>query len=132
MINHNAAHDADPTISPALPPTPDFHIPDLPLATNEPDPDRPVIRTVPHPEPLNPGGNLVVCPACAARRDWLLLNFAEQVFIRCRCAHEWLEPQLTRADFDELFSHVERVYPDFETAMRSMAYDGIFVGVYLN
>ncbi|MEY9938590.1 hypothetical protein [Streptacidiphilus sp. MAP5-3] len=132
MTNPATAHDSDPTFHPALPPAPDFHIPDLPFALNEIDPDRPVIRTVPHAELLKSDGDLVMCAACAAQRDWLLLNVGDQVFIRCRCAHEWPESRLTRADFDELFSHVERVYPDFETAMRGMAFDGLLRGVYIN
>ncbi|MEY9956801.1 hypothetical protein [Streptacidiphilus sp. MAP5-52] len=122
--------DADPTALPPLPP--EFQVPDLPLAENEPDPDRPIIRTVPHPEPLTPRGVLIVCPACSAQRDWLLLNVGEQVFVRCRCAHEWAERRLTRSDFDDSFSHIERIYPDFEVAMKAMGYDGVLKGLYFN
>ncbi|WP_079062684.1 hypothetical protein, partial [Peterkaempfera griseoplana] len=79
---------------------------------------------------LNPRGIPITCAQCHARRDWLLLNVGEQVFVRCRCAHEWAEPELTREDFDAEFSHVERIYPSLEEAARGLGYDGTLSGTY--
>jgi len=51
-----------------------------------------------------------------------------QVFVRCRCANEWLEPDLGRADFDGSFTSVERTWDSFEDAMTALAFDGLLAG----
>ncbi|SOB89030.1 hypothetical protein [Streptomyces sp. 1331.2] len=89
---------------------------------------RPVIRAVPHPDPLNPLGTTITCPLCNAARDWLLLNVRAHVFVRCRCAHEWHQPDLTRDYFDQHFTDPENEWDDFNTAMRALAFDGLLAG----
>ncbi|MFC1417796.1 hypothetical protein [Streptacidiphilus cavernicola] len=87
-----------------------------------------VIRVVPHPDELRAGGATVRCPHCNARRDWLLLNVNELVFIRCRCAHEWPEPCLARTDFDQHFAYPEQYWDDATTAMTALGFDGFLAG----
>ena len=36
----------------------------------------------------------VMCTACRARRDWLLINHGRNVWIVCRCSNQWLEPEI--------------------------------------
>ncbi|MFJ2578388.1 hypothetical protein [Kitasatospora aureofaciens] len=92
---------------------------------------RSVIRAVPHPDELDARGIPITCPTCRARRDWLLLNVRHQVFVRCRCAAEWHEPDLTLAYFDQHFTASEQEWDewdDFDTAMRALAFDGLLAG----
>ncbi|MFJ7248456.1 hypothetical protein ACIQWA_28040 [Kitasatospora sp. NPDC098652] len=97
-----------------------------------PEPARAVIRAVPHPAELNPRGITITCTGCGARRDWLLLAVHDQIFVRCRCAHEWREPDLTRADFDRHYVEPEYEWDDFDTAMRALAFDGLLAGTTWN
>ena len=89
---------------------------------------RSVIRAVAHPGELNARGIGITCPNCRARRDWLLLNVRQQAFVRCRCAAEWHEPDLTRAYFDLHFTAPEHEWDDYDTAMRALAFDGLLAG----
>ncbi|MFD8703761.1 hypothetical protein ACFV1W_14235 [Kitasatospora sp. NPDC059648] len=97
-----------------------------------PEPARAIIRAVPHPAELNPRGITITCTGCGARRDWLLLAVRDQIFVRCRCAHEWPEPDLTRADFDRHYVEPEHEWDDFDTAMRALAFDGLLAGTTWN
>ncbi|MGW2404084.1 hypothetical protein ACWCXK_06100 [Streptomyces sp. NPDC001739] len=47
--------------------------------------------------PLVIDGHTRVCSQCGANRDWLVLlaHATEQIFVRCRCSHEWHEPGVT-------------------------------------
>lgn len=93
------------------------------------DPDhRTAIRAVPHPDELDARGIPITCPNCHARRDWLLLNVRQHVFVRCRCAHEWHEPDLSRDFFDRNFTAPEHEWDDYSTAMRALAFDGLLAG----
>ncbi|GAA1146308.1 hypothetical protein F4556_003759 [Kitasatospora gansuensis] len=96
--------------------------------TNPSADHRPVVRAVPHPGELDAHGIPITCAYCRARRDWLLLNVRQQVFVRCRCAHEWHEPDLTRAYFDQHFTEAEHEWADYDTAMRALAFDGLLAG----
>ena len=91
-------------------------------------PHHTAIRVVPHPDELRPRGLAITCTQCGAARDWLLLNVRSQVFVRCRCAHEWPDPDLTRADFDESFTSVDRTWDSFEEAVTALAFDGLLAG----
>lgn len=93
-----------------------------------PEPHQTVIRAVPHPDELDARGIPITCPNCRAQRDWLLLNVRHQVFVRCRCAHEWPEPGLTRAYFDQHYTEPDREWANFEDAMRALAFDGLLAG----
>ncbi|MFJ3790373.1 hypothetical protein [Kitasatospora sp. NPDC090091] len=94
--------------------------------------DRPVIRAVPHPNVLDLRGITITCPECDADRDWLLLNVRRQVFVRCRCAAEWHEPDLTRDEFDEHFTAPEREWDAFDDAMTGLGFDGLLAGTIWN
>ncbi|GAA2138008.1 hypothetical protein GCM10009760_18960 [Kitasatospora kazusensis] len=97
-----------------------------------PEPHQSVIRAVPHPGELDAHGIPIACPNCHAHRDWLLLNVGPQVFVRCRCAHEWPEPDLTRDDFDQQYSEPEREWDSFDTAMTGLGFDGLLAGATWN
>lgn len=77
-------------------------------------------------------GITTTCPECDATRDWLLLNVRHQVFVRCRCAAEWHEPDLTRDDFDEHFTAPEREWDAFDDAMTGLGFDGLLAGTIWN
>lgn len=90
------------------------------------------IRGLSHPHELTLRGTPVMCSACGARRDWLLINRGRDVWVRCRCGHQWLEPEIRRADYDALIAVPEDVaYPTTEQAMLALGFDGSFAGVYL-
>ena len=71
----------------------------------------------------------ITCANCGARRDWLLLSVRHQVFVRCRCAHEWREPDLETGDFDSAYSGPEREWDDFDQMYRGLGFDGLLSGV---
>ncbi|MFI0722089.1 hypothetical protein [Streptomyces sp. NPDC021224] len=106
----------------------------LPAAKRQPEaPTDPLaVRGLSHPRELTLRGIPVMCSACGARRDWLLINQARDVWIRCRCAHQWLEPEITRADYEALISvPAGTSYPTTKVAMLALGFDGSFYGAYL-
>ncbi|MBM9508029.1 hypothetical protein [Actinacidiphila acididurans] len=91
-----------------------------------------VTRCTGHPRELPLRGIPVMCPACQARRDWVLINHRRNVWIGCRCGHQWLEPEITRADFDGLLTTSNcTTYPSLEQALTAHGFDGSFAGTYL-
>ncbi|MFF2025049.1 hypothetical protein ACFVW2_24985 [Streptomyces sp. NPDC058171] len=91
------------------------------------------MRSTNHPEELFITGLVLICPNCAARRDWMIICDGNRIDIRCRCAHQWHEPELSRADFEAMIDVVPGpVYPSLEDAARATGYDGTFTGMYLN
>ncbi|WP_042383867.1 hypothetical protein [Streptacidiphilus melanogenes] len=95
-----------------------------PAATPTPN----LIRVIPYPDQLHPTATTITCPRCAARRDWLLLETCGQVFMRCRCAHEWPEPRLAIDFFDDNFAYAEQGWNDFDRAMIALGFDGLLAG----
>lgn len=74
----------------------------------------------------------VMCSACRARRDWLLINHGRNVWVRCRCGNQWLEPEISRADFDALVGGPHgTTYPSVEAGLAALGFDGVFAGIYL-
>ncbi len=89
-------------------------------------------RCVSHPHELVLDGIPVLCSACRARRDWLLINHGRNVWVRCRCSNQWLEPEISRADFDALIaSSYGTTYPTVEEGLAALGFDGVFAGTYL-
>ncbi|MFF2955893.1 hypothetical protein ACFVVU_31655 [Kitasatospora sp. NPDC057965] len=77
-------------------------------------------------------GMPVVCSNCRARRDWLLINHRRNVWVRCRCGHEWLEPEITRRDFEAMLDEPTwTYYRTLADARTALGFDGIFTGLYL-
>ncbi|NHI05766.1 hypothetical protein STPH2_1129 [Streptomyces sp. KO7888] len=73
-----------------------------------------------------------MCSACRARRDWLLINHGRNVWVRCRCGNQWLEPEISRADFDALVGGPQgTTYPSVEAGLAALGFDGAFAGIYL-
>jgi hypothetical protein len=84
-----------------------------------------------HPGPLSTAeGTLVVCPACHALRDWLLIAYAGDTWIRCRCAHEWAPGPLAANDGEP--EPPDRYWATLDHAIVSMGFDGLFAGAYFN
>lgn len=97
----------------------------------ETEDDHPRIRFTAHPGPLTITGITVMCPACGARRDWMVIcDVPGRIFLRCRCAHQWHEPGLTRPDFDAMIDAPDRKYPSLEAAARHTGHDGTLTGAY--
>ncbi|MFF5336916.1 hypothetical protein [Streptomyces sp. NPDC013181] len=102
--------------------------------------DAPILPTGPsatrhltHPQDLALRGIPVMCSACCARRDWLLINHGRNVWVICRCGNQWLEPEITRADFDALIFFPDgTVYPSIDQALAALGFDGTFAGAYLD
>lgn len=89
-------------------------------------------RCVSHSHELALGGIPVMCSGCLARRDWLLINHGRNVWVRCRCGNQWLEPEISRADFDALIAGpYGTTYPSVEEGLVSLGFDGVFAGIYL-
>jgi hypothetical protein len=98
----------------------------------EPPVDPPGTRGLSHPHELPLRGIPAMCSACGARCDWLLINRGRDVWIRCRCAHQWLEPEITRADYEAMIAvPANTTYPTMEQATLALGFDGSFAGVYL-
>lgn len=90
------------------------------------------VRCAQCPHELAMRGIPVTCSACRARRDWLLINHGRRVWIRCRCGSEWLEPEITRKDFDAMLVDPSwTYYPTLEQARIALGFDGTFAGLYL-
>lgn len=90
----------------------------------------PLVRLVPYPWELVFEGFVRACPVCGASRDWLLINVGSDVWVRCRCAGQWHEPALARADIDSLGTYPERCWSQgLGQAAVSMGFDGLLAGV---
>ncbi|MEZ0064337.1 hypothetical protein ABIA32_000315 [Streptacidiphilus sp. MAP12-20] len=111
---------------PADEPTP--CIPDYPVEIPDLLPGQVLTRSVPHPDELRPRGFLITCAHCHATRDWLLVEVLAKVYVRCRCTHEWLEPDLDLETFDGLFGYVEAVWSSYDEAVRAAGFDGFLAG----
>ncbi|ANZ14900.1 hypothetical protein O1L44_02820 [Streptomyces noursei] len=73
-----------------------------------------------------------MCPKCGARRDWMVICDRNEVSIRCRCAHQWVERELTRADYMAMIGEgIGQDYPSLEAAAEAAGYDGTLAGTYL-
>ncbi|QMU73551.1 hypothetical protein GXP74_02785 [Streptacidiphilus sp. P02-A3a] len=89
-------------------------------------------RCLRHPAELSLRGVPAMCTACRARRDWLLINHSRNVWIVCRCSNQWLEPEISRADFDALIDIPDgTIYPSVEHGLAALGFDGAFAGIYL-
>jgi hypothetical protein len=90
------------------------------------------LRYLRYPQQLALRGIPVMCSACGARRDWLLMNQGRNTWIFCRCATHWHEPEITRAAFDALTCLPDTTtYATVEQALTAMGFDGSFTGIYL-
>jgi hypothetical protein len=88
------------------------------------------LRATTHPEEIAITGIPVMCPKCGARRDWMVICDGNEISIRCRCAHQWVERELTRADYEAMIDVGGQDYPSLEAAARAAGYDGTLTGVY--
>ncbi|WP_236710895.1 hypothetical protein [Streptomyces sp. 150FB] len=62
----------------------------------------------------------------------MLTNYRRDVWIRCRCRHEWLEPEITRTHFDTMTALPDhKTYPTVEQALTDLGFEGSFAGIYL-
>jgi hypothetical protein len=116
-------------------------LPGLPVATNplqqieyvtQPPNGPGATRCLSHPRELALRGIPVMCTACRARRDWLLINHDRNVWVCCRCSNQWLEPEINRTDFDALIAIPDgTTYPSVEQGLAALGFDGAFAGIYL-
>ncbi|MEU8926242.1 hypothetical protein AB0D10_35825 [Kitasatospora sp. NPDC048545] len=90
------------------------------------------VRLAQCPSELALRGIPVTCASCRARRDWLLINHRRHVWIGCRCGAEWLEPEITRRDFDAMIADPTWTrYGSLTEARIALGFDGMFAGLYL-
>ncbi|WP_328337048.1 hypothetical protein [Streptomyces violaceus] len=89
------------------------------------------LRATTHHEAITITGIPVMCPQCGARRDWMVVCDRNEISIRCRCAHQWVERELTRADYEAMIDVGGQDYPSLEAAAQAAGYDGTLAGVYL-
>ncbi|MFJ3300137.1 hypothetical protein [Streptomyces bacillaris] len=120
--------------TPAQPVLPAGTDPLLQLAYETQPPSGPgATRCLSHPRELSLRGIPVTCTACRARRDWLLINHGRNVWVCCRCSNQWLEPEISRADFDALIAIPDgTIYPSVEQGLAALGFDGAFAGTYLD
>lgn len=91
------------------------------------------LRATTHPEEIRITGIPVICSQGGARRDWMVICDRDEVSIRCRCAHQWVERELTRADYLAMIGEgIGQDYPSLEAAAQAAGYNGTLVGIYLN
>lgn len=119
---------AEPT--PVLPALPAGTDPLLQLEYQTELPSGPgATRCLRHPHELSLRGIPAMCTACRARRDWLLINHGRNVWIVCRCSNQWLEPEISRADFDALIDIPDgTIYPSVEHGLAALGFDGLLAG----
>ncbi|MGW3715643.1 hypothetical protein ACWD8L_00675 [Streptomyces sp. NPDC005133] len=119
--------------TPVLPVVPAGSDPLLQLQYETQPPSGPgATRCLNHPRELFLRGIPVMCSACRARRDWLLINHGRNVWVCCRCSNQWLEPEISRADFNALIAIPDgTTYPSLKQALAALGFDGAFVGTYL-
>lgn len=131
LVLRSTTRTTDPAL--ALPVLPTGTDPLLQLQAETRPADGPgAIRCVGHSRELALGGIPVMCSACRARRDWLLINRGRNVWVRCRCGNQWLEPEIGRADFDVLVGGPHgTTYPSVEAGLAALGFDGVFAGTYL-
>lgn len=124
-------HHVEPIL--VLPAAPAGSDPLLQLQYKTQPPNRPgATRCLSHSPELSLRGIPVMCSACRARRDWLLINHGRNVWVSCRCSNQWLEPEISRADFDAMIAIPDgTTYPSVEQGLAALGFDGAFVGVYL-
>ena len=89
------------------------------------------LRATTHPEEIVISGIPVLCPRCGARRDWMVICDRNEISIRCRCAHQWVERELTRANYEAMIDVGGQDYPSLEAAAQATGYDGTLTGMYL-
>ncbi|MGY5058704.1 hypothetical protein ACWDFR_32385 [Streptomyces sp. 900105755] len=89
------------------------------------------LRATTHPEEIVITGIPVMCPRCGARRDWMVICDRNEISIRCRCAHQWIERELTRADYEAMIDVGGQDYPSLDAAAQAAGYDGTLAGIYL-
>ncbi|MDT0347773.1 hypothetical protein [Streptomyces litchfieldiae] len=87
----------------------------------------------PYPFELPLDGGLLVCGACGAERDWLLILQlrTETVSVRCRCTNEWREPRIPAGWYRQHCGELEQVDPHPEVTNRALGFDGTFASTYL-
>lgn len=93
--------------------------------------DRTRLRATIHPEEITITGITVMCPQCSARRDWMVICDGNEISIRCRCAHQWIERELTRADYLAMIDTGGQDYRSLKDATQATGHDGTFAGAYL-
>lgn len=89
------------------------------------------LRATTHPEEIVITGIPVMCPQCGARRDWMVICDRHEISIRCRCAHQWIERELSSADYEVMIDVGGQDYPSLEAAAKAAGYDGTLAGTYL-
>ncbi|WP_411076239.1 hypothetical protein [Streptomyces sp. cmx-4-7] len=131
LVLRTTDHTTEP--APVLPVLPAGTDPLLQLQNETRPADGPgATRCLSHPHELALGGIPVMCSGCRARRDWLLLNHGRNVWVCCRCGDQWLEPEISRADFDALIGTPDVTnYPSVEQVLTALGFDGAFAGIYL-
>lgn len=119
---------------PVLPAAPAGSDPLLQLQYETQPPSGPcATRCLSHPPVLSLRGIPVMCSDCRARRDWLLINHGRNVWVRCRCSNQWLEPEISRADFDAMIAIPDgTTYASVEQGLAALGFDGAFAGAYLD
>ena len=88
------------------------------------------LRATTHPEEIVITGIPVMCPQCGARRDWMVICDRNEISIRCRCAHQWAERELTGADYEAMIDVGGQDYPSLEAAAQATGYDGTLACTY--
>ncbi|MFJ4532641.1 hypothetical protein [Streptomyces nigrescens] len=90
------------------------------------------LRATTHPEEIRITGIAVMCPQCGARRDWMVICDRNEISIRCRCSHQWVERELTRVDYQTMIGEgIGQDFPSLEAAAQAAGYDGTLAGTYL-
>lgn len=89
------------------------------------------LRATTHPEEIVITGIPVMCPRCGARRDWMVICDRKEISIRCRCARQWIERDLSRADYEAMIDVGGQDYPSLDAAAQAAGYDGTLAGIYL-
>jgi len=93
---------------PADEPTP--RTPDRPVEIPYLLPGQVLSRSIVHGGELRPRGFLITCTHCHGARDWFVVAVLAKVYMRCRCTHEWLEPDLDLDAFNDLFGEEAHVW----------------------
>jgi hypothetical protein len=116
-------HLAQPAGAPEPPAEPAPAVDDfLPPELRVPSHDQVEGRMMPWPWPIVLDSELVACAACETYRDWLIISTRDQVWLRCRAAHEQLEPRLDTAWFNRHSGPSDATHATFEDCLRHLGH----------
>ncbi|MEV2258546.1 hypothetical protein AB0J13_07775 [Streptomyces anulatus] len=101
-----------------IPVVDDFLPPDLRVLSH----DQLGGRIMPWLQPLVLDDDMVMCSACGAYRDWLVISTQDRILLRCRAGHQQPEPRLDTAWYNRHARPSDATHATFEDCLRHLGH----------